>query len=107
MGVDSPVYLLSIEVGMPRGMGAVVSIRVRPSGWSEWLSIYQGDALVASSQQHTRARRYMRWAPPVCQPQMQISEVRIELDTTSETGIADWNYIDYVLVIGELPRTRL
>ena len=100
VGVDNPVYLLSIEVGMPRGMGAVVSIRVRPTGSSEWLSIYEGDAFVASSQQHARARRYMRWAPPVCRPQRRISEVRLELDTTSETGIADWNYIDYVLMIG-------
>ena len=100
VAVASPVYPVQVEVGSPRGMGQVVSVRVKdPDG--HWQQMYAGAALTAVASLHTRTRKYWQWVPSdSCRPHFVASEFRIEVDTSSETGIGDWNYIDYVKVYG-------
>ncbi|KAL1511077.1 hypothetical protein AB1Y20_005900 [Prymnesium parvum] len=103
LGIKTPVYPLAILIGQPRGMGAIVRIQVRASSgrWTNWTTVYDAPAQRSQGDFYLRSGQYWTWQPaPFCRPHHRISEVRLELDTSSQTGIADWNYIDYVLVIG-------
>ena len=38
---------------------------------------------------------YWTWSPALCRPHFATKYLRIEIDTSAETGIGEWNYIDY------------
>ena len=97
VGVETPVYVVFIEVGSPRGMGHVVCVKVKnPAG--EWVQLYAGAADTELAARFSSARKYWQWSPDACRSHFLVSELRIEVDTSSETGVSDWNYIDYVQV---------
>eukprot|EP00966_Prymnesium_polylepis_P161511 3732705-Prymnesium_polylepis.1 len=99
LSIATPVYVVQLELGSSRGMGAVVSIKVRsPSG--SWISLYSGAALTADHASHASMLQYWTWAPTTCRTHFLASDFRLELDTSIETGIPSWNYIDYVRVFG-------
>eukprot|EP00966_Prymnesium_polylepis_P042468 986751-Prymnesium_polylepis.1 len=99
VAIATPVYVVQIEVGSARGMGQIVSMKVKDVAGS-WVSLYSGAALTKDAETYSRTSKYWRWAPDVCRTQFVASELRIEVDTSAETGIEDWNYIDYVKVFG-------
>ena len=37
--------------------------------------------------------KYHKWAPVVCRTNFKTDTIRIEMDTSAETGAADWNYV--------------
>ena len=101
--ISEAVYLLSVEVGMPRGMGAITAMKVRRGGrggdsGGGWYQIYGEDALTGL--RNADRNEFHRWRPTICRPHMAVSEFRLELDTSTATGIADWNYVDWVRVWG-------
>jgi len=96
---DNPVFPVGIQIGSPRGTGAVVSIRAKsPQGI--WEPIYRGKALHDAYEETNGRRMYHDWAPAICRPAFKASEFRLELDTSAQTGISDWNYIDYIKLLG-------
>ena len=109
IAIEEPVFPVLVEVGSSRGMGHIVNIKARPhvgdgdeeAAGGEWTSIYSGTALLEDQATAARTREYWRWTPSgACRPHHQTSVFRIEVDTSSATGINDWNYIDYVRVYG-------
>jgi len=99
VSVATAVYPVLVEVGMPRGMGHIVAVKVKdPSG--QWIALYTGQALTDIQAFYSKTRTYYYWAPEACRTHFTTADLRIELDTTSETGIGDWNYIDYVRLYG-------
>ena len=113
---------MRLEIGSPRGMGQIVSIRATDP-FGAWVQLYSGDAFqdLASSFTETKTyvlydtcymahaicsryiicSRYWNWAPEgLCRSHFLTSQFRIEVDTTAATGIDEWNYIDYVQVFG-------
>lgn len=53
--------------------------------------------MVEDFNEYTRKQKYWRWSPGgLCRPHFRTSELRVELDTSAETGINDWNYIDSI-----------
>eukprot|EP00966_Prymnesium_polylepis_P176574 4087942-Prymnesium_polylepis.1 len=84
---------------MPIGAGAIVAVRVlSPDG--KWLPLYTGTPLHQIGQEYTKYKRYWRWSPSVCRPHFKTKTIRLELDTSTETGIAGANCVDYVRVFG-------
>jgi len=96
--IATAVFVMQVEVGMPRGMGHIVSIKLRDPAGGRWYSLYAGAPLTGLSASETR--RYWRWAPDVCRPHFKSAQLRLEVDTSSATGFGDWTYIDYVQVFG-------
>lgn len=97
-GIDTPVLITEIELGMPRGMGAIVRILARGTLSPKWQVIYEDAPL--RGLRHAKLHQYWKWSPDICRPHVFVDEFRIELDTSELTGIADWNYIDWVKVTG-------
>lgn len=95
-------YLVSLELGSPRGMGHVVNLKAWQDSAQAWVSFYQGAPRVEEAAAYMETKRYWRWAPDVCRLHFPVQRLRIEVDTSLETGVSDWNYIDYVLVHGEM-----
>ena len=96
---------------MPRGMGAIVRILARHTphgrgrasdtkadGQTFWQTIYEGAPL--RGLRNAQLQQYWTWSPTICRPHAKMNEFRLELDTSEQTGIADWNYIDWVKVTG-------
>jgi len=100
VAIDEPVYVFRIVIGMPRGPGCIVAIRVLNPESGEWVRLYEGPPLLDVFRDKKEANEYWRWAPNVCQIDFKADTLRIEMDTSSETGIYDWNYVDYVEVFG-------
>jgi len=102
IAIKTPVFLVDVEVFSPRGMGAIVGIKARGEGGSaeEWATLYSGEPMIELNEELTRTRTYHSWAPEVCRTPFKVKYLRLELDTTVETGVADWNYLDAVKVIG-------
>lgn len=102
VSLETPAYVASVEIGMPRGMGHVVAIRAWDPTALAWVALYTGDADLEVAAAYAETREYYRWAPDTCRVHFRVTHLRIEVDTSVETGIADWNYIDYVRVYGSL-----
>ena len=102
VSLETPAYVASIEIGMPRGMAHVVAIRAWDATALAWVALYTGDPDVEAAAAYTETREYYRWAPSTCRVHFRVTHLRIEVDTSAETGIADWNYMDYVRVYGSL-----
>ena len=54
-GIAEPVYVVHIELGMPRGMGAVVRMLARASPGDTWLTLYEESSL--RGLRHAKLRR--------------------------------------------------
>ena len=76
--------------------GGIVAVRVKtPQG--TWLPLYTGTPLhKLGTEQGTQ---YWKWPPEVCQLNFKSDEIRVEIDTSGETGILV-SVVDYVKVIG-------
>jgi len=99
VAIARPVYVVRLEIGSPRGMGQVVKILAQsPEG--SWVEVYSGKPLREVAAKYTSMRTYHLWAPSICRTHFPVSVLRIAVDTSAETGIDDWNYIDYVEVFG-------
>jgi len=99
VAIEQPVFVSLLELGSPRGMGMVVSIKAyNPT--AGWTTLYSSSALTTEAAQYTAASRYWSWQPDLCRAHFNVTDLRIEIDTSSVTGVADWNYIDYVRVYG-------
>lgn len=96
--IEEPVYVTLVEVGAPRGMGMVTGIQVKQG--DKWISLYSDAALQNVAREYQTTKTYWSWSPSICRTHFKTRDIRIEIDTSKETGIADWNYIDYVLIIG-------
>ena len=98
--IPTPTYVVMVEFGSPRGMGAIVGVKAKsPDG--EWVALYKGQALIGDSIKYKALSSYWKWAPPsVCRTHFKATDFRVELDTSAETGVADWNYLDYMKVYG-------
>ena len=95
--VSTPVYITGVEIGSSaHSLGGVVAVRVKtPQG--TWLPLYTGTPLhKLGAEQGTQ---YWKWSPEVCQLNFKSSEIRVEIDTSTETGIFV-GAIDYVKVVG-------
>ena len=96
VAVEDPVYIFGLVFGLPRGAGAIVGIRAKNGG--EWVRMYEGKPLISMNRdQKDNGGQYWRWSPPICRTHFKTDTIRIEMDTVA---IADWNYIDYVEVLG-------
>ena len=93
---DEPVYVVAVQMGMPRGMGAVVAIRAREPWHGQWVPIYVGEPQQVVAQAYAAAGKYWEWSPEVCRVHFPVLDLRFELDTAA---IDDWNYIDYVKLV--------
>jgi hypothetical protein len=88
-----------VELGSSFGFGQVVAIKAKdPSG--AWVEMYKGAALRSEYETLMRTRTYWRWSPDACRVHFMTTEFRIEMDTSEATGIAAWNYIDFIRVFG-------
>ena len=97
--VATPIYVVMVEFGSPRGMGAIVGVKAKnPAG--EWMELYQGKPQLNDYLAHKSTNTYWKWAPNTCRTHFKTTDFRIELDTSTETGIEDWNYLDYMKVYG-------
>ena len=73
-------------MGFPRGGGAVVAVRVLdPDG--DWLPLYANGPLHDGHDLQVERNLYWDWSPQICRPHFYTSVVRIELDTSAETGM--------------------
>merc|ERR1711871_984139 len=80
-------------------MGHITAIKAKdPRG--NWVALYTGTPLLDVHRLHVQTKSYWRWVPKACRVHFKTTELRIEVDTSAQTGIADWNYIDYVKVFG-------
>ena len=71
--------------------GGVVAIRIKtPQG--NWLPLYTGTPLLDEAGQRTQ---FWEWSPEVCQVNFKASHIRIDVDTSVETGIlaAEINFV--------------
>ena len=106
VAVAMPVYVFGVVIGMSRGTGSVVAIRARdPSkaegSGEEWVRMYAAQPLLHdAAKQRETGGRYWKWAPNVCRMHFLTDTIRIEVDTSKETGVGDWNYIDAIEVLG-------
>ena len=82
IAISQPVNLVSLEVGSPRGMGAITRMYARAVGGA-WLLVYEAESLKGLS--NAQKLQYHRWLPNVCRPHVVVSEFRLELDTSLET----------------------
>ena len=99
VAIARPVYVVRVEIGSSRGMGHVVKILTKdPKG--AWIEVYSGTPQREVATQSASMRSYHTWAPSLCRTHFPVSTLRIAVDTSVETGIDDWNYIDYVKVFG-------
>ena len=102
VSLKKPTYLASLELGSSRGMGSVVNLKAWREDTSEWVSFYAGKAKVQESADLMATKQYGKWTPNVCRLHFKVRKLRIEVDTSAETGIDIWNYIDYVRIFGEM-----
>ena len=66
VSLKQPTYLASLELGSPRGMGSVVSLKAWREDTSEWVSFYSGEPRVQESAYLTATEQYGTWTPDVC-----------------------------------------
>ena len=77
--------------GLIARLAGIVAIKVLdPSG--SWVAIYQEKPLLHEYQEFMSTNTYWDFAPAVCRGHFKTRSLRIEVDTSSETGVEDWNY---------------
>mmetsp|Transcript_13688 Transcript_13688/g.29528 ORF Transcript_13688/g.29528 Transcript_13688/m.29528 type:complete len:1410 (-) Transcript_13688:45-4274(-) len=94
-----PVYPINVEAGSPRGGGHIVSIKAMdPTG--KWRSIFSGSVQKTDNLETIGRGLYHIFQEPICRPPFKTNHLRLEFDTSAETGIGSWNYLEYVKLIG-------
>ncbi len=97
------VYVQSIEIGEPRGMGSIVRIKAFDAASGDYSTLWEsptseGDVIVQYLFQ--KRSEYRVFTPfPLCQTTFKSDTIRIEMDTRT---VQDWNEIDYVQLTGSL-----
>jgi hypothetical protein len=109
VGFDEAVYPERVYVGQPAGGGAIVGVKVFDNATGSWIAMYQGAPQREKFRAAAASRRYFTFDENACSLPFRTNRVRVELDTSSATGIAGWNFIDYVQLVGsiELPSSVL
>jgi hypothetical protein len=100
VGFDAAVFPVAVTIGSPRGGGAVVNVLARDLSSGRWQSMYQGAAQREKGARTNGLGDYFTFDERLCRAPFKTDALRIELDTTEETGIADWSAIDYIELIG-------
>ena len=80
---------MRIEIGSPRGMGAVTGVHVKHG--AEWIALYKSPVLLEEAEVYKLTRQYWSWAPAICRTHFKTKSIRLEIDTSKDTGIQDWN----------------
>jgi len=93
------LFPVAFEIGHPRGAGAIVRIKVKDPQ-DQWYTMYDEKVNQEKFKIVNERHTYFKMNPDICRPFFKADVIRIELDTSSETGIADWNYIDYIKILG-------
>ena len=70
-------------------MGMVTGIHVKHG--DEWIALYQRPVLLDVADHYSLTRQYWTWAPEICHTHFKTNKIRIEMDTSGETGVTDWN----------------
>ena len=103
---DTPVYPSGITIGCTRGCYSVVGVKAKyvngSSGapYSEWVTMWKGATDPNKDADRFQKGLYLHFSPPTCHLSFKTTMLRIEIDTTKETGSSDWNYIDYIKLHG-------
>jgi hypothetical protein len=100
LGFQRAVYPVGVRVGHPRGGGAVVNVKAWNALAGEWVSLYQGDPQRQKYAETNGRGLYFTFDEPSCRQAFKTDTIRVELDTSFETGIADWVFVDFVELIG-------
>ena len=99
------VYPWGMHIGCPRGCYSVVAIKAKYTdemGVSTWVTVYKGEADKARWDKQFESKVYSHFdVPKFCNQAFASKNYRIEVDTSTETGIPSWNYIDYFKLIGD------
>ena len=99
----TPVFVQSIEIGEPRGMGSIVRILAFDATSGEYSTLWKsqtGEGDMAIQSVFQKRYDYRVFTPfPLCQTTFKTASIRIEMDTRTVT---DWNELDYVQLIGSL-----
>jgi hypothetical protein len=103
VGFSSAVYVHSIEIGEPRGMGSVVRIRALDPSGGDYYTLWEspdGEGDPTVQYRYNLRTEYRVFRPfPICQTTFKTDTIRIEMDTRTVT---DWNELDYVQLTGSL-----
>jgi len=96
VAIAEPVFIFQVIFGVPRGAGAITHVLAQdPTG--AWALLYEGQPQPALFEQYETQGLYWSWAPPICRPHFAASVLRVQVDTET---IEDWNYIDFIQVVG-------
>eukprot|EP00966_Prymnesium_polylepis_P175773 4068559-Prymnesium_polylepis.1 len=74
VSIATPVHVVFIEVGSPRGMGHIVAIKVK-DGSGAWVQLYGGSALTEVASEYATRQKYWQWAPDACRSHFTTSEL--------------------------------
>ena len=103
VGFPSAVYVHSIEIGEPRGMGSIVRIKAFNPSEGDYFTVWEsltGEGDLSTHNRFQLRNEYRVFAPfPICQTTFKTDSIRIEMDTRT---ITDWNELDYVQLTGSL-----
>lgn len=81
ISIPTAVYVVMVEVGMPRGSGTVRGVDVK-NAVGTWVTIYDEPPAVGRGRDTSRQRLYARWtADGLCRVHFQANELRLRLDT--------------------------
>jgi hypothetical protein len=100
VGFAEAVNPTGMLVGMNRGGGAIVSVKAKNNATGRWQRLYAGAPQKTKYTETNSIGPYFTFNEPLCRAAFLTSVLRIEMDTTAVTGIADWNMIDYVELVG-------
>ena len=106
---ESKVYPTGIVIGCPYGCYTVVAVRAKyedSKGNEMWIKMFTGEADAKRERMRNEMNMYAHFNPSTCQAPFKTNTIRIELDTTSKTGIGGWNYIDYIQLQGAMEMQR-
>ncbi len=97
------VFVQSIEIGEPRGMGSIVRIQALDAMSGDYHTLWQsptGEGDMAVHYVFQTRSEYRVFTPfPLCETTFKTAWIRIEMDTRTVT---DWNELDYVQLTGSL-----
>merc|ERR1719199_442053 len=104
---QDPVYILDLVVHSPRGYGMVVNIQAWNDEDGSWAQLWKGEAQKKMEAEYKENGWYSvkSFGKDVCKPTFAAKHFRVGIDTTAETGIDDWNYIDAIKLIGAADMT--
>ena len=96
---DKKVYPVEIEIGTPQGGGNIVGVKaLTPDG--DWVKLYSNYAQLEKSRRVKKVSQYFYFDESICRQNFLTNVVRIELDTSKETGVNGATGIDYIMLRG-------